>query len=228
MSLSNQSQSAGRIKAVIFDMDGVLVDSNELHFRAFSALGTELGVPFTRETLLATVGMHNNQILPLWLGPSLTSTAEQIKSLALKKEELYRNLAKTSLLPTPGALACVAELKNEGYLLAVGSSGPRLNVALALDRLQIKSQFQAVVTGDDARYGKPAPDIFLLAAERLGLPPESCCVIEDAPQGVEAALAAKMKVIGLTTTQTVEAMGRAHLVVPDLRSVSEEQIKSLE
>ncbi len=208
------------IQGLIFDMDGVLVDSNEAHFQAFKALGDKLKVPFSRDMLLKTVGMHNNEILPLWLGAHMALPPERIKELAAEKEALYRAVAAKSLQPTPGAGDCAQAMKDAGFKLAVGSSGPRLNVELGMKCAGVTELMNAVVTGDCVTRGKPAPDIFLLAAKRLGLRPEECCVIEDAPQGVQAALNAGMRVIALTTTKPKEEPSHAHAVIKNLTQLT--------
>ena len=199
------------IHSVIFDMDGVLVDSNAGHFEAFKRVGDSLGVPFSREMLTRTFGMHNNQIFPLWLGGELSQ--ENISELALQKESIYREIVGSTLTAIPGAVNLVAELHAVGIPLAVGSSGPRANVELAVNTLRLAPYFSALITGDDVVHGKPAPDVFLKAAAQLNMDPKNCLVIEDAPQGVEAALAAGMKVIAITTSKPREALRAAHLII---------------
>ena len=163
---------------VIFDMDGVLVDSNALHLQAFQALGAQLRVPFSEELLKRTVGMHNNQILPLWLGERAGPlSAARIQTLAEEKEELYRAMAATQLQPIPGVLDFVARLEAAGVPLAVGSSGPRENVELALTRLGLKGRMKSVITGSDISHGKPHPEVFLKAVAGLGIPALRCVVI---------------------------------------------------
>ena len=146
---------------VIFDMDGVLVDSNALHLQAFQALGAQLRVPFSEELLKRTVGMHNNQILPLWLGERAGPlSAARIQTLAEEKEELYRAMAATQLQPIPGVLDFVARLEAAGVPLAVGSSGPRENVELALTRLGLKGRMKSVITGSDISHANPTRSLF--------------------------------------------------------------------
>ncbi|MBI3544804.1 MAG: HAD family phosphatase [Deltaproteobacteria bacterium] len=118
-------------------------------------------------------------------------------------------------------------LKKAGVPIAVGSSGPRLNVELALRVVGVTGEFEVVVTGDDVTHGKPDPEIFLTAAARLKMDPAACVVIEDAPQGVAAALAARMKVIGVMTTCEREPLSAAHLVVASLHDVSPSLIAGL-
>lgn len=201
----------------IFDMDGVLVDSNDAHFQAFRRIGAELGRDFSDAELQQTFGMHNNQIFPLLLKEALTQ--QRIEQLADQKEHYYRELARTSLQPIPGALALFAALRSAGWKVAIGSSGPARNVRLAIEVLGIGAELDAVVTGDDIHHGKPAPDVFLLCLERLGLPAAQCVVLEDAPQGVTAALAANIPAVALTSSRPAALLGHAQLVVDHLAAL---------
>lgn len=213
------------VQAVIFDVDGVLVDSLPAHFLAFQRLGDRLGVPFTRQMLDRTLGQHNATIFPMWLGQDLQPG--RLAELADEKEALYRSVAIQALQPIEGAVPLVKRLNEAKVPLAVGSSGPRDNVALALQKLGILQDFAAVVTGDDVTRGKPAPDIFLLAARRLGVDPRHCVVIEDAEQGVEAARAAGMRVVAVTTSLPAERLGRATRVVTGLAQITVESLADL-
>lgn len=202
----------------IFDMDGVLVDSNEAHFQAFRRIGADLGRQFADAELQQTFGMHNNQIFPLLLQEPLAPA--RIQELADQKEHYYRELARTSLQPIPGALALISSLHAAGWKLAIGSSGPARNVQLAIDVLGIGAHLDAVVTGDDITHGKPAPDVFLLCLQRLGMPAGRCVVLEDAPQGVTAALAAGIPAVALTSSRPAAMLGHAQLVVEQLADLS--------
>jgi beta-phosphoglucomutase len=210
------------MKSVVFDVDGVLVDSMDAHFEAFKKVGDFVGVPFTEDHLQQTFGMHNNQIFPLWLGHDLSE--QRITELALKKEAMYREIASQYLQPIDGSADLVRKLHEAKFQLAVGSSGPRANVELAVKTLGLHPFFMTLVTGDDVRHGKPAPDIFLQAAEKIGANPKDCLVIEDAPQGVQAALAAGMKVIAVTTSKPKEALQAAHWIVNSLREITPQKI----
>jgi HAD superfamily hydrolase (TIGR01509 family) len=127
----------------------------------------------------------------------------------------------------PGAIELIDALAAAGFKLGVGSSGPPENIRVTLDKLGRTARFSAIVTGADVQRGKPDPQVFLLAAERLGVPPARCAVVEDAPQGVEAANRAGMASIGLTGTTTREALSRARLVVDSLSQLSAERIATL-
>lgn len=211
---------------VIFDMDGVLVDSNLPHFEAFQVMAQRLGKPFTRELWERSIGMHNNSIFPMWLGEGLTP--ERIQELADEKEALYREQAGSSLKAVDGVHELLEVLKRHGgFKLAVGSSGPRQNVALAIKILGAEKVFDTVVTGHDVKHGKPAPDIFLKAGQGLGLEPSRCLVIEDAPQGIKAAIAAKMRVVGLTTSKPAKELYEATVVVNSLRELTPARISEI-
>lgn len=211
---------------VIFDMDGVLVDSNTVHFETFQMMAQMLGTTFSAELWSRTIGMHNNAIFPLWLGEGLSP--EKVAELAAQKEAMYREHAAKVLKPVTGAKALVEALHADGgFKLAVGSSGPRENVALAIKLLNIAHCFDAVVTGHDVSRGKPDPEIFLKAGAQIGVEASKCLVIEDAPQGIRAALAAKMRVVGLTTSKTADELGAATMVVDSLTELGPDRVRKI-
>jgi beta-phosphoglucomutase len=185
--------------AAIFDMDGVLVDSSAAHYEAWRRLGEREGRPFSPELFRQTFGMHNGQILPLWLG----SDAEpaEMDRMAAWKEATYRELAADLMEPIPGVLQLIERLHDAGVPMAVGSSGPLANIQLILRTLGVENRFQALSTGEDVLHGKPDPEVFLVAARRLGMPPQRCVVLEDAPQGIEAARRAGMAVLAVSSSR---------------------------
>ena len=200
-----------RAAGVIFDMDGVLADSQELHREAFGVLAGEVGVPFRDALFRDVFGQTNVEIFRRWLGEGLD--AERVRALDEKKEAIYRDLARDRLAPLPGIPELLAGLRTEGFRLAVGSSGPRENVALMLERFRWDDRFEAIVTKDDVAAGKPDPEVFLRAADRLRLPPSACAVVEDAPAGVEAARRAGMRCVAVTSTRPAAALAAADIVV---------------
>jgi beta-phosphoglucomutase len=210
---------------VIFDMDGVLVDSSDAHYRAWSRLGEELGKPHPREIFEQTFGMHNRQIIPLWLGKDIPP--EEVERLSERKEEMYREIAAGSLKPLEGVVELIAALFEDGFLLAVGSSGPTANVELVLNVLGVRDRFVALSTGNDVHHGKPHPEVFLKAAGKLRLPPASCAVIEDAPQGILAGLAAGARVVAVSSTRPAAELTRAHLVVDSLTELEPARLRGL-
>lgn len=188
--------------SAIFDMDGVLVDSSEAHFQAWHRLGLQEGKPFTRELFQLTFGMHNQQIVPMWMEQEVDQV--ELDRLADWKESTYRELVPALMRPIPGVIDLIEALHQEGVTMAVGSSGPLPNIQLVLKQLNIAHYFSALSTGEDVRHGKPDPEVFLVAARRLGRPPARCVVLEDAPQGVEAARRGGMAVLGITSSRAEE------------------------
>src|SRR3990170_4167544 len=186
--------------AVIFDLDGVLVDSYRAHFASWRRLYGELGIDYSEAAFAADFGRTSRDILRRTLGDDLTD--ERIHALDSRKEALFRDILRESFPAMDGAVELIDALATDGFLLAVGSSGPPENIALALDKLGRAEKFAAVVTGQDVTRGKPDPQVFQLAAERLGVPAASCAVVEDAVHGIEAARRAGMASIALTGTTT--------------------------
>ncbi len=212
-------------RGVIFDMDGVLVDSSEAHFAAWSRLGEEIGVPHPRAIFESTFGMHNRQIIPLWVGDRIG--ADEVERLSDRKEAMYRDVAAGTLKPLDGVVDLIRSLAGAGFALAIGSSGPRPNVDLVLGILGVRELFQALSTGEEVRHGKPDPEVFLKAASKLGLPPSHCAVIEDAPQGVQAGLAAGARVIAVASTRPAAELTAAHLVVASLRELDPSRVREV-
>ena len=198
--------------AVIFDVDGVLTDSYVPHYKSWERMFGEIGVEFTDEQFRKTFGRTNRDIFAQ-LYPGEAMTAERAKELGDRKEHFYREIINENFMPLPGATELIDALHAAGFKLAVGSSGPPENVQLTLKKLGRADRFDAMVTGADVTHGKPNPEVFLKAAERLGIPPAQCAVIEDAPQGIEAANAAGMTSIAVLGTTTREKLSHAKLVV---------------
>ncbi len=182
------------LAAVLWDLDGTLVDSEELHWQAWRETMAAEGVALSWEQFKATFGQRNDSFVPLWLGES--ATPERVARIGDAKEACYRRLVRErGLKPATGALEWVRRLQREGWRQAIASSAPRENVLVMLDALQLADAFQAIVAAEDVTRGKPDPQVFLLAAERLGVPPSRCVVVEDAPAGIEAAKRAGMRSI---------------------------------
>jgi beta-phosphoglucomutase len=188
--------------AALWDMDGTLIDSEDYHWRAWCDTMEREGVPITHEHFVATFGQRNDAILPHWLGAE--APRERIVRIGDAKESLYRDLLRAGgIAPLPGAAEWVARLHAEGWPQAIASSAPRLNVEAIVEMLKLP--FEVIIAAEDVRHGKPDPEVFLTAAARLGVPPRQCIVVEDAPQGVEAARRGGMKSIGVSRTKKLEA-----------------------
>jgi beta-phosphoglucomutase len=210
---------------VIFDLDGVLIDSYDAHFASWRALYGELGIEYSEEAFAADFGRTSRDILRRTLGNELSD--ERIAELDTHKESLFRAALCENFPAMEGAVELLDVLSDAGFLLAVGSSGPPENIELVLDKLGRAQKFAAVVTGAEVTRGKPDPQVFKLAAERLALPPQRCAVVEDAVHGVEAARRAGMAVIALIGTATREELRHADMVVGNLRELTPEIIRLL-
>jgi beta-phosphoglucomutase len=165
--------------------------------------------------------------MAIYWGPGRFSD-DEVKAMDLEKEAEFRRIIAADFPVMPGAVDLIAALRRAGFGVAIGSSAPRENVTAAVDRLGIGDQFAAVVTGGDVRHGKPDPQVFLLGAQGMGLPPARCVVIEDAPVGIAAAAAAGMACVGLASTgRTREVLSAAQLVVDSLSELSPEVLRQV-
>ena len=209
---------------VLWDMDGVLVDTTEWHYRAWDKIFSEYGVPFDRETFRSIFGMDNTHALEVMLGEG--ATEERIEEIAERKERLFLELIRGRVEVLPGVRAWLRRLKGQGVPQAVASSAPKANVEQILDELDLHTFFEAVVCSVDAP-GKPHPGIFLEAAERIGVPPARCVVIEDAVSGVEAAGRAGMACVAVTTTSPASALSGADVIVNRLDELSDDVFRRL-
>jgi HAD superfamily hydrolase (TIGR01509 family) len=188
--------SEAGVRAVLWDLDGTLVDSAEQHWQAWREVLEARGYHVTREQFERTFGWRNDAILAEWLGDAVTP--HEAAAIGAKKEERYRELVTASgLIPLPGAADWVRRLAENGWRQAIASSAPRANVEVVVGALGLGDYFAAMVAAEDVSEGKPAPDVFLEAAGRTGALPEMCVVVEDAAAGVEGAHRAGMACIGV-------------------------------
>ncbi len=206
--------------AVIFDMDGVLLDSGVHHRDAWRLLLADLGVTPAPEFWRCTIGRPVEEAAALLLERPLAPA--EAAELARRKREHYRRLAARGLLPVAGAPSFVTALARHGVPRAVASSASREDVESLLTEIGLRAHFEIVVTADDVRQGKPSPEVYLRAAAGLGQPPGACLVFEDAVVGVLAARTAGMRVIGLTTGLTARELvaAGAERAIPDFEALS--------
>jgi beta-phosphoglucomutase family hydrolase len=182
--------------AVLWDLDGTLVDSEDYHWLSWRDTMAAEGIPITHDQFLKTFGLRNDEILPRWLGAA--ATPARIQQIADAKEERYRRMVREGGLdPLPGAAQWLERLHEQGWRQAIASSAPRKNVEVVLEVTRLASCFQALVSAEDVTAGKPDPQVFLTAASRLSAPPSESIVVEDAAAGVEAARRAGMRSIGV-------------------------------
>lgn len=213
-------------RAVIFDMDGVLVDSYTPHFQSWRDMGRECGIEMTEAEFATTFGRTSREIIEHFWGAGLSDA--RIAEMDRHKEALYRTIIAKDFPEMDGAHELLAALHGAEFKLAVGSSGPPENVAVVKERLGIAGLFDATVTGMDVTRGKPDPQVFLMAAERLGVPPRRCAVVEDARAGLQAARAAGMSAIAITGTfQRDSLTDLADLVVDSLRELNARTVTEL-
>jgi beta-phosphoglucomutase family hydrolase len=188
-----------RASAAVFDLDGTLVDNISYHLEAWVALARSEGVELTAERFARELsGKKTDETIPILLGREVTPA--EIARLAAQKEAHYRALYGPHVALMGGAEALLHGLRARGQKVAIASAAPAENRAFVLETLGVTGLFDAVVGAESAPRGKPFPDLFLAAAEAVGVPPERCVAFEDAPLGVQAARAASMRVVGLTTT----------------------------
>ncbi len=209
---------------VIFDMDGVLVDSADAHFLSWQKLGEENGVSITRDQFAETFGQQNRDIVPKLIGDTEASRVDELSS---RKEEIYRNIVRDDPPIVDGAVELVRDLHQSGARMAIGSSGPLANIELILDAMGVRDLMKAIVSGDDVSRGKPDPQVFSMAAERLALPPGRCIVIEDAPVGIEAARGAGAHCVAVLIHHDASAFTDASLTVARLNKLHANMIKGL-
>ncbi len=205
------------IEAILWDMDGVLVDTADLHFRAWRRLLSELGRSLTEEEFRATFGLRNDLILRDLLGDT---PAGEIERLSYRKEAFFREQAAGRVRPLPGAVELVRRAREAGRRMAVVTSTPRANIDLVLESAGLAGNFDAIVAAEDVSQGKPDPEGFLLAARMLSVAPERCLVIEDAPGGIEAARRAGMCSLAVATTHRRQELAAADSVVDSLSEVA--------
>src|SRR6516162_9717363 len=184
-------------RAVLWDMDGTLIDSQRFHWISWRDTMANEGIAITRGQFLSSFGQRDDSIIPAWLGPG--APPERVERIANAKEELYRQLIrKNGISPLPGVARWLRRLQGEGWLQAIASAAPRANIDAVLEALSATHIFQGIVSAEDVHRGKPDPEVYLIAASRVGVTPERCIVVEDAVAGVEGARRAGMRSIGVS------------------------------
>jgi beta-phosphoglucomutase family hydrolase len=206
--------------AVIFDMDGVLIDNAHFHERAFAEYFSKFGTKLAPEMF----GRGNEELMAE-LFPN--ENKERHRELAAGKEAYYRQIYEPHIKPVTGLIELLKELKKNNIHIAVGSSAPVENIDFVLDKLQIRDYFDVVVIAAMVQKAKPAPDIYLKSAELLGIKPENCLVFEDALAGIAAARSAGMKVAGVATSLSKERLTETDRIINDFTEITIDEIKQI-
>lgn len=204
------------IKAVIFDMDGVIIDSEPLWRRVMIRSFTEAGIPFTENDCRITTGMRFKEVAAYWFGRHKIShiPIDEFDALVIQRlSDLIRNEGK----PMRGVLMALKHIKQHGYKIAIGTSSNIAFMNTVVEALQIRHYFDTLCSAELMAYGKPHPEVFLTCASQLGVSPKECLVIEDSVNGVIAAKAAQMKVIAIPDE---ESKHNPRFVLADYRMAS--------
>jgi beta-phosphoglucomutase len=211
------------IKGVLFDMDGVLVDSEQFICEAAISMFSELGLNAKPEDFIPFVGMGENR----YIGgvAERYGIAIEIEKVKARTYEIYRNMVRGKLKPLPGAVEFISECRLKGFKLALATSADRIKMDTNLKEIGLADNiFHSIITGLDIDKKKPFPDIYLAAAGTLGLEPEDCLVVEDAVSGIEAGKAAGCRCLAVTTSFDAAALKDADWICDSLLNVPEEAI----
>jgi beta-phosphoglucomutase family hydrolase len=204
-------------KTILWDMDGVIVDSNSFHFAAWQEMFATRGIKFTTKDLTSLFGTRNDFIVGSIMGRELPEGDVEI--MVQEKEEIFRRKATGNIKPFPGVVRLLNAIKKGDFKLGLASSAPKENIDLVLSELNLEGIFDCVVFGREVSESKPSPQIFLLAAKKLEVTPNDCVVIEDSPLGVKAAKTAGMKCLAITNTHPRQKLDEADKVVDSLETV---------
>lgn len=210
--------------AVLWDLDGTLIDTGEPHYITWRDTLAEIGVEYTREAFRNTFGKNNFAVLEYVFGEKPDN--DLAVSLAEKKEEIFREIIRQGVEPMSGILDWLIRFQDWGIKQAVASSAPWANIDAELDGADIRRFFDVIISGADL-LPKPNPEIFYKAAAELGVAPNNCVVVEDSIAGVGGAMAAGMNCIAVTTSHPPEELGSADRIYTNLTEMSEEDFLEL-
>jgi len=212
-------------RAVIWDLDGVIADTAPYHQRAWQETFRKRGVKFTEEDFRQSFGLRNDTIISNILDKEISQ--EEISGIAKEKEESFRRGIRDNIKPLPGVIKLIKSLDADKFQQAIASSTPQENIRLVTEGLDIRNYFQVIIGDEDVSEGKPNPQVFLLAAERLEVEPKHCIVIEDAVAGVSAAKRAGMRCLAVTNTNPRNNLKEADLVVDSLEVITMSDLEGL-
>lgn len=211
-------------RAILWDLDGTIVDTKACHFFTWQHALEKYGFTLEQPVFEANFGRNNNTLLPLYLG--FQPDAELIAGIINEKESLFRELAPQQVSLVPGVKNWLAKADQLNFAQAIASSAPMENISLILENFDLSHHFDSIVSGEDLP-AKPKPDIFIIAAKNLGYLPKDCLVIEDSLAGIRAAKDAGMQCIALTTSHPRQSLNLADLVVDDFRGSIDDVLREL-
>lgn len=216
------------LKGLVFDMDGTLVDNLDYHFAAFDEFARREGLTLLEPVTLSINGLHSDDVFRRLLGEDVCQKFGY-DALNFGKEKVYRDMYSGKVTPIAGVIELLKAAKEAGVKCAIGSSGCRENVEFIIEELGIADYIDVSISGSDVTHGKPHPEIFSTAIERMGLKAEDCIVVEDAINGILAGVAAGCKCLGITTTSTAETLAGvgADICVKDFTAVSIVMLQNL-
>lgn len=214
------------VKAVLFDMDGVVADTTKLDFEVWQRIFLDFGKKLSLKGYKALFGMKAREVAKKLVNPKFSN--EEAQAIETKKEHDVATAIKThGLKPMPGLKDFLDGLLENNYKIALATAATKERAAAVLKELKLEDYFQEIVTADDVTRGKPSPDIFLKAAEKLNCPSKDCLVIEDAPNGINAARAAGMKVIAIATTHKRHELQAADKVISTFSELTIGELEAL-
>lgn len=214
------------LKAVIFDMDGVICHTNPFHSIAFQKFFSKRNLnPTEAEYAEHMYGKNNGYILSHFLGRKIEG--EELSLLEDEKEGLFREIYKSEVKEIEGFSAFLEKLKSEGILTAVATSAPKANLDLIIGTLGIGDQMRSQLASEDVAAHKPDPEVYLKSASKLGVKPENCLVFEDSFSGASAGLNAGMKVVGVLSSHTEDELPECDLYIDNYKNLDLPQIQQI-
>ena len=214
-----------KVKAVIWDMDGIIADTSQYHHKGWQIVFRKRGTNYTEEDFRRNTGKRSDIIVREVLGEKIPQN--EITEIIQEKDETFRQLMGQNIKLFPGVLKLITSLKEHGFKIAIASSAPMENIQLITQSLKIHNRFDAIISGWEVTKGKPDPQTFLLAAKKLGVEAEDCIVIEDAISGVTASKRAGMRCIAVTNTTSREELREADLIIDTLEEITVDDLNRL-
>lgn len=223
--MSQKVRAENKVKAVIWDMDGIIADTSQYHHKGWQIVFRKRGINYTEADFRRNTGKRSDTIIREVLGEKIPQN--EITEIIQEKDATFRQLMGGNIKLFPGVLKLITSLKEHDFKIAIASSAPMENIQLITQSLKIDNRFDAIISGWEVTKGKPHPQTFLLAAEKLGVETEDCIVIEDAISGVTASKRAGMRCIAVTNTTSREELREADLIIDTLEEITVDDLTRL-